>query len=63
MKANIEVILEGNMRLPASCKLDTLKDVATLGQKLTGIARNAKRLLPDLANTGVKSVSIKLAEK
>jgi hypothetical protein len=63
VKANIEIVLDGNMRLPASCKCDTLKDVATLGSRITAMARNAKRLLPDLANTGVKSVTVKLAEK
>jgi len=51
------------MRLPLSCKLDTLKDVATMGSKITSTARNAKRLLPDIANAGVKSVTVKLAEK
>ncbi len=63
MKANIEIVLDGNMRLPLSCKLDTLKDVAGLGNKIAATARNAKRLLPDLANTAVKSVKVTMAEK
>jgi len=63
MKANIEIVLDGNMRLPLSCKLDTLKDVATMGSKFTSTARNAKRLFPDLANVGVKSVKVTLAEE
>jgi hypothetical protein len=63
VKANIEVVLDGNMRLPSSCNVDTLPDVAKLGQKLTSLARNAKKFFPDLANVGVKSVKITLAEK
>lgn len=58
MKARVEVILEGNLRLPASCKVDTLGDVAKLGNKMVAMARNAGRLFPELKTTAVKTLKI-----
>jgi hypothetical protein len=63
MKAQIEVVLDGNIRLPMSCKMDSLKDVATMGVKLAKLARDVKRVMPDTANAGVKGLKVVLAEK
>jgi len=59
MKAELEVVLEGNVRLPVSAKCDTLADVAKLGNKLVALARNTKRMFPDFAGLPVKRLSIK----
>lgn len=58
MKALVEVTLEGNIKLPASLKVDTLGDVAKLGAKLTAMARNAMRLFPEFKTTPVKALKI-----
>jgi len=60
VKANVEVILEGNIRLPLSCKMDSLKDVAGMGAKITKLARDVKRVMPDTANVAVKGFRVEL---
>jgi hypothetical protein len=59
MKAELEVVLEGNVRLPLSGKVETLADVAKLGMKLVALARNVRRQFPDFATLPVKSLKIK----
>ena len=59
MKAELEVILEGNLRLPVSGKADTLADVSKLGAKLMVLARSVKRTFPDLVALPVKAIRIK----
>lgn len=59
MKADLEIVLEGNVRLPVTCKIETLADVAKLGSKLQALARNTRRMFPDFAALPVKRVAIK----
>jgi hypothetical protein len=63
MKANLELVLEGNIRLPLSCRMDSLKDVAAMGGKVSKLARDVKKVMPDLANVGVKSLRVELKDK
>jgi hypothetical protein len=58
MKAELEIVLEGNVRLPLSGKIDTLADVAKLGHKLVALARNTKRMFPDFAGLPVKKMTV-----
>lgn len=63
MKAEMELILEGNVRLPVSGKFDSLADVAKFADKLKALARNTKRMFPDFAGLPVKSVKIATKDK
>jgi hypothetical protein len=63
MKAQVEVVLEGNIRLPLSCKMDSLRDVAAMGGKLTKLARDIKRVMPDTANAAVKGFKVSMGDK
>ena len=63
MKVDVEIVLEGNIRLPVSCKMDTMKDVAGLGTKLVATARNVRRQFPDFATLPVKSIKVATKDK
>jgi hypothetical protein len=56
-----EIVFEGGMKVPVTCKVDTLADVGRLGQKLIATARGAVKLIPALKQTAVKSVKISTA--
>lgn len=58
MKITAEIVLNNNNRLPVSCEVKTLKDIAKLGNKLAAIPKNVKRVFPDLAAEGVKSLKV-----
>jgi hypothetical protein len=59
MKAELELTLEGNIRLPLEGKIDNLGDVAKLGTKLVTLCRNVRRQFPDFAALPVKSLRVK----
>jgi hypothetical protein len=59
MKAEFEVVLEGNVRLPITAKMDSLADLAKFGSKIVTSARNIKRMFPDFAGLPIKSVRVK----
>lgn len=58
MKVKIELILDGNLRLPVVQEVNTVADVGRLGRKLTDLPRNVKRTFPDLVNVAIKSVKL-----
>ena len=57
MEVRLEVVLEGNVRLPVRQKVETLADVGKLGLKLKKLASDAVRLMPDLKPTPVKAIT------
>jgi hypothetical protein len=59
MKAELEVVLEGNIRLPVSGKCDSLADLGKLGAKVVKLARDVRRQFPDFAGLPVKRLAIK----
>lgn len=58
-KLEIEIVFEGNIRVPVKANVESLADLAKLGGKMTAAARGVAKLMPDLKNTPIKSLDVR----
>ena len=57
---NAEIVFEGNVSIPVTCKVDTLKDLVKFGAKIATAGRNAAKLIPALKSTAIKHFRVKV---
>jgi hypothetical protein len=58
MKVTLVVVLDGNVRLSASAEVETLKDLGTLGKRITALPSGVKKTVPDLYTRKVTQVGV-----